>query len=83
MTSRKKNKEMSQQFDKAQSMLQVPFRYTTMSQTTTAPTIVVQTMTTGAVYDLSQSIKQAWNKGMKRNPSGGDPGGNPGGGGGG
>ena len=27
--------------------LQVPFRYTTMSQTTTAPTIAVQTMMTG------------------------------------
>ena len=40
-------------------MLQVPFRYTIMSQTTTAPTIVVQTMTTGAVYDPSRSIKQA------------------------
>jgi hypothetical protein len=35
------------------------------------------------MYDLSQSIKQAWNKGMKRNPGGGGLGGNPGGGGGG
>ena len=64
-------------------MLQVPFRYTTMSQTTTAPTIVVQTTTTGMAYDPSRSIKHAWNKGMKRNPGGGGPGGNPGGGGGG
>jgi hypothetical protein len=50
---------------------------------TTAPTIAVQMTTIGAAYDLSQSIKHAWNKGMKRNPSGGGPGGNPGGGGGG
>jgi hypothetical protein len=67
----------------APPMLQVPFRYTTMSQTTTAPTIVVQTTMTGMAYDPSRSIKHAWNKGMKRNPGGGGPGGNPGGGGGG
>ena len=64
-------------------MLQVPFKYTTMSQTTTAPTIAVQMATTGTVYDLSQSIMHAWNKGMKRNPGEGGPGGNPSGGGGG
>jgi hypothetical protein len=57
--------------------LQVPFKYMTMSQTMTAPTIAVQTTTTGAAYDPSQSIKHAWNKGMKRNPGGGGPGGNP------
>ena len=39
--------------------LQVPFKYTTMSQTTTALTIVVQTTTTGSAYDLSRSIKHA------------------------
>ena len=33
--------------------LQVPFRYMTMSQTTMALTIAVQTMTTGAAYNLS------------------------------
>ena len=63
--------------------LQVPFRYTTMSQTVTAPTIAVQTMMTGTAYNPSWSIKHAWNKGMKRNPGGGGPGGNPGRGGGG
>jgi hypothetical protein len=63
--------------------LHVPFKYTTMSQTTTAPTIAVQTTTTGTMYNPSRSIKHAWNKGMKRNPGGGNPGGNPGGGGGG
>ena len=63
--------------------LQVPFKYTTMSQTATAPTIAVQTTTMGSVYNLSRSIKHAWNKGMKRNPGGGGPGGNPGDGGGG
>ena len=63
--------------------LQVPFKYMTMSQTMTAPTIVVQTMMTGTAYDPSQSIKHAWNKGMKRNPRGGGLRGNPGGGGGG
>ena len=66
----------------APPMLQVPFKYTMMSQMTTAPTIAVQTTTTGSAYNPSQSIKHAWNKGMKRNPSGGGPGGNPGGGGG-
>jgi hypothetical protein len=54
-----------------------------MSQTMTAPTIAVQTTTTGTAYNPSRSIKHAWNKGMKRNPGGGNPGGNPGGGGGG
>ena len=54
-----------------------------MSQMTMAPTIAVQMTITGAVYDPSRSIKQAWNKGMKRNPSGGGSGGTPGGGGGG
>jgi hypothetical protein len=62
--------------------LQVPFRYMTMSQTTMAPTIAVQMTITGAVYDPSWSIKQAWNKGIKRNPGGGGPGGNLGRGGG-
>ena len=33
--------------------LQVPFRYTTMSQTVTAPTIAVQTMMTGTAYNPS------------------------------
>jgi hypothetical protein len=65
------------------SMLQVPFQYTTMSQTTMAPTIAVQMMMTGVVYDPSRCIKHAWNKGMKRNPGAGGPGGNPGGRGGG
>ena len=37
----------------------------------------------GAAYNPSQSIKHAWNKGMKRNPGGGGLGGNPSGGGGG
>ena len=59
--------------------LQVPFKYTTMSQTTTALTIAVQTTTTRTAYNPSQSIKHAWNKGMKRNPCGGSLGGNPGG----
>jgi hypothetical protein len=63
--------------------LHVPFKYTTMSQTTTAPTIAVQMTITEAAYNPSQSIKHAWNKGMKRNPGGGGSGGNPGGGGGG
>ena len=54
-----------------------------MSQTTTAPTIVVRTTTTGTAYNPSRSIKHAWKKGMKRNPGGGNPGGNPGTGGGG
>ena len=63
--------------------LQVPFKYTTMSQTTTATTIAVQTTMAGSTYNPSRSNKHAWNKGMKRNPSGGGPGGNPGGGGGG
>jgi hypothetical protein len=63
--------------------LQVSFKYMTMSQTTTALTIAVQTTMTGTAYNPSRSIKQAWNKGMKRNPGGGGPGGNPGGGGGG
>jgi hypothetical protein len=40
-------------------------------------------MTMGTVYDSRKTIKQAWNKGMKRNPGGGGPGGNPGGSGGG
>ena len=39
--------------------LHVPFKYTTMSQTTTAPTIAVQTTTTGTTYNLSRSIKHA------------------------
>ena len=59
--------------------LQVPFKYTTMSQTMTAPTIAVQTTTVGSMYNPSRSIKHAWNKGMKRNPGGGGLGGNPGG----
>jgi hypothetical protein len=59
----------------------IQHKYTTMSQTTTAPTIAVQTTTTGTSYNSSQSIKHAWNKGMKRNPGGGGPGGNPGSGG--
>ena len=63
--------------------LQVPFKYTTMSQMMTAPTIAVQTTTAGLAYNPSRSIKHAWNKGMKRNPSGGGLGGNPSGGGGG
>ena len=67
----------------APPMLQVPFKYTTMSQTTTAPIIAVQTTTAGSAYDPSRSMKYAWNKGMKRNPSGGGLGGNPGSGGGG
>ena len=62
--------------------LQVPFKYTTMSQTTMAPTIAVQTTTAGTSYNPSWSIKHTWNKGMKRNPGGGGPGGNPSGGGG-
>ena len=33
--------------------LQVPFKYTTMSQMMTAPTIAVQTTTTGTAYDPS------------------------------
>ena len=44
---------------------------------TIAPTIAVQTMMAGAVYDPSRSIKHAWNKGMKRNPGGGEGGGWP------
>ena len=64
-------------------MLHIPFKYTMMSQTTMAPTIAVQTTTTGTTYNLSRSIKHAWNKGMKRNPGGGNLGGNPGGRGGG
>ena len=64
-------------------MLQVPFKYTTMSQTITAPTIAVQTTMTGTTYNPSRSMKHPWNKGMKRNPGGGGLGGNPGGGGGG
>jgi hypothetical protein len=60
--------------------LHVPFKYTTMSQTTMAPTIAVQTTTTGTGYNPSQSIKHAWNKGMKRNPGGGNPGSGGGGG---
>ena len=40
-------------------MLHVPFKYTTMSQMTTAPTITVQTTITGAAYNPSQSIKHA------------------------
>ena len=67
----------------APPMLHVPFKYMTMSQTTTAPTIAVQTTTAETTYNLSQSIKHAWNKGMKRNPGGGNLEGNPGGGGGG
>ena len=63
--------------------LHVLFKYTTMSQTTMAPTIAVQTTTAGTAYNPSRSIKHAWNKGMKRNPGGGNPGGNPGSGGGG
>ena len=39
--------------------LHIPFKYTTMSQTTTAPTIVVQTTTTGTTYNPSRSIKHA------------------------
>ena len=58
----------------APPMLHVPFKYTMMSQTITAPTIAVQTTTTGTTYNPSQSIKHAWNKGMKRNPGGGNPG---------
>ena len=58
--------------------LQVPFKYTIMSQTTTAPTIAVQTATAGSTYDPSRSIKHTWNKGVKRNPSEGGSGGNPG-----
>jgi hypothetical protein len=50
-----------------------------MSQTATALTIAVQTTITGTAYNPSRSIKHAWNKGMKRNPGGGNPGGNPGG----
>ena len=49
-----------------------------MSQTTTVPTMAVQTIMTGMAYDPSRSIKHACNKGMKRNPGGGGPGGNPG-----
>ena len=67
----------------APPMLQVLSKYTTMSQMTTAATIAVQTTTAGSMYNPSRSIKHAWNKGMKRNPSGGGPGGNPGSGGGG
>ena len=63
--------------------LQVPFKYTTMSQTTMAPTIAVQMTTTGSAYNPSRSIKHTWNKGMKRNPRGGCPRGNPSGRGGG
>jgi hypothetical protein len=54
-----------------------------MSQMATAPTIAVQTTTIGTTYNPSRNIKHAWNKGMKRNPGGGNLGGNPGGGGGG
>ena len=39
--------------------LQVPFKYTTMSQMMTALTIAVQTTTAGSAYDLSWSIKHA------------------------
>ena len=60
--------------------LQVPFKYTMMSQMTMAPTIAVRMTIAGSAYDPSQSIKHAWNKGMKRNPGGGGLGGNPGGG---
>ena len=52
--------------------LHIPFKYMM------APTIAVQTTTTGTTYNPSRSIKHAWNKGMKRNPSGGNLGGNPG-----
>ena len=62
----------------APPMLQVPFKYMTMSQMTTAPTIAVQTTMVGTTYNPSRSIKHAWNKGMKSNPGGGNPGGNPG-----
>ena len=65
-------------FRHAPPTLHVPFKYTTMSQTTTAPTIAVQTATMGTTYNQSRSIKHAWNKGMKRNPGGGNLGGNPG-----
>jgi hypothetical protein len=37
----------------APPMLQVPFKYTMMSQMTTAPTIAVQTTTTGSAYNPS------------------------------
>ena len=63
--------------------LHVPFKYMTISQTTMALTIAVQTTMAGTTYNPSRSIKHAWNKGMKRNPGGGNPGGNLGGGGGG
>ena len=39
--------------------LQVPFKYTTMSQTMTALTIVVQTTMAGSTYNPSQSVKHA------------------------
>jgi L-fucose isomerase-like protein len=63
--------------------LQVPLIHTTMSQTTTVQTMTAQTATGITLYNPVQSIKQAWNKGMKRNPGGGGLGGNPGRGGGG
>ena len=40
-------------------MLQVPFKYMTMSQTTKAPTIAVQTTTVETTYNPSRSIKHA------------------------
>jgi hypothetical protein len=64
-------------------MLQVPFKHTTMSQTVTAQTMTVQASMGTTLYNPVQSIKQAWNKGMRRNPGGRGPGGNPGGRGGG
>jgi hypothetical protein len=76
----KDNKTIRQSLIHAPPTLHVPFKYMTMSQTTIAPTIAVQTTTTGATYNPSWSIKHAWNKGMKRNPSGGNPGGGGGGG---
>ena len=79
----KDSKTIQQSLIHAPPTLHVSFKYTTMSQTTTAPTIAVQTTTTGTAYNPSRSIKHAWNKGMKRNPGGGNPGGNPGSGGGG
>jgi hypothetical protein len=77
----KDNTTIRQSPIRAPPTLQAPFKYMTMSQTMTAPTIAVQTTVTGTVYNLSRSIKHAWNKGMKRNHGGGNPGSSGGGGG--
>ena len=52
----KDSKAIRQSPINAPPTLQVPFRYMTMSQTTTAPTIAVQTTTAGTAYNPSRSI---------------------------